>query len=187
MARGHVQKLLGVAVGGKAVAGAAQGFVQDGGYLGAGQAGIGPESPIPHAYNPPLLYSGVDIAGCPPGNIREVAVRAIRKAKALAHGGDELRPGDGAARLESAVLIAAEDARLRQGVDGGVIPVARVHVLKLALGHGGLGRQQVVEHLGHLGAGHGPVRIEAGAGFPVHVCRMAAGHQQGIGGKGVLL
>ena len=185
---GHVHKLRGNSVGGKAGAGALQGFVQNGCHLAALDALVRPEGAVGKAADPILGHGLVDKAlGPVAGHVGKARAAGGEAVKALAHGGDELRPGDGVVGPEGAIFIAAEDVQLHQGVHRGGVPGAGADVGEAAACHRRVRGQQVVEHLGHLGAGHGPVGIEACALFTGHVRFVAAHHQQGVGGEGLLL
>ena len=181
VAAGHVGEFLLVAVGGEAVAGAAQGDVGDLGGLGPGDGLVGPEHAA-LAGGPALGHRHADVAVAPvvPGHVI-VGDRAAGggDAQGYAQHLDILHPGDIVLGVEVAGAVAPYHALQVQGVDGGGVPQPGGHVVKVGAADRGLGGQKLVEHLGGLGPGHGVLRAEGAVAVAAHIGGVAAGDQHG--------
>ena len=183
VAAGHVGEFLLVAVGGEAVAGAAQGDVGDLGGLSPGDGLVGPELAA-LAGGPALGHRHADVAVAPvvPGHVA-VGDRAAGggDAQGYAQHLDILHPGDIVLGVEVAGAVAPYHALQVQGVDGGGVPQPGGHVVKVGAADRGLGGQELVEHLGGLGPGHGVFRAEGTVAVAAHIGGVAAGDQHGAG------
>ena len=183
VAAGHVVKFLLVAVGGEAVPGAVQGDVGDLGGLGPGDGLVGPEHAA-LAGGPALGHRHADVAVAPvvPGHVA-VGDRAAGGGDAQGHAQhfDILHPGDIVLGVEVAGAVAPYHALQVQGVDGGGVPHPGGHVIKAGAADRGLGGQELIEHLGGLGPGHGVFRAEGAVAVTAHISGVAAGDQHGPG------
>lgn len=148
---------------------AAQHVVHDGSNTGAGDGGVRTEGAVIIAIDPAVLDGADDGLIVPVAllNVREDVLAAVVQLTE-AHGDhSELRTGHSLVGLEGPVRVADDDAQTGQRADRGRVPVAVLHIRVLDVGGNLLVQQQVVEHLGHLGAGHVPVGAEGAVGVAV--------------------
>src|SRR5699024_5412308 len=79
---------------------------------------------------------------------------------------------------EGAVVVAGDDAGIDHGRDGGVVPVAGLHVGEAAVGGvvvvAGVVGEQTVEDGGHLGAGDVVLGLDASVGIALDIGVMVA-------------
>ena len=149
---------------------AVQNAVEDGDGLSAGDVLVGRVGRAV-AVDPAELIGSCDVARSPVAlDIGEVGVAAaVVAAVAAGDHGRDLRTGDGIGRTEIAVCITVDDAELRHGGHGSVVPRLGRDVLEGVIG-GGVGLagrvgQEAVEDRGRLGAGDGRVGLEAAVGI----------------------
>ena len=161
--------------------------VDDGGHLSAGDQPVGTEGAVAVTLDPPVL-DGVDhvavepIVGVHIGE--DVDAAGGHLGKAHGHGG-ELSAGDLPVGLELVVANAVYNAQLRHDVDGSGVPGAVGHVVEGGLSVHILVLQEVVEHLGGLGAGHVAIGPEAVVGIAEQVLNVVVGLQQ-VGHAGLV-
>ena len=138
--------------------GTVQHAVEDGDGLRTGDVAVGRVGGAV-AVDPAELIGSVNVAGSPVAvGVGEDGARAgVVGAVAAGDHGRDLRTGDGIVRAEVAVSAAVDDAELRHGGHGGVVPSRGRNVLEGIIGGGirlaGGIRQETIEDRRGLGTG----------------------------------
>ena len=158
---------------------AAQHVVHNDRHLGPGDGVVRPEAPVGIPADPAVGAGVGDVRIVPgvPGHVGEPRLPVDLQVGEAHRDGHELRPGDGVVRPEGPVRIALHHAQGGQRVHRLGVPRVGGHVGE---GHGDghvLVQKQGVEHLGHLGAGHAPVRPEGVVGVAGQVGVVVVGVQ----------